>query len=93
MLPTLLVVLSALLQSASGAPGPPDPRAAIFVDRGCNECHAVSALGVRAKADVAPDLAFAYADVVNRYGVGLHYFLFNPTGIMRMIPPAFELEF
>lgn len=63
----------------------PDPRSAIFVARGCSECHGVWALGVKAKSDVGPDLTFAYIDVVNRYGESLEAFLDRPVGIMRLM--------
>jgi len=71
----------------SQTPGAPqvDPRAAIFVQRGCNACHGVWALGVKAKSDVAPDLTFAYVDVVNRYGMSLEAFLHDPSGVMRLM--------
>ncbi len=62
-----------------------DPRATIFVARGCSQCHGVWALGVKAKSDVGPDLTFAYVDVVNRYGTSLEAFLYNPTGVMRLM--------
>ena len=62
-----------------------DPRAAIFVQRGCSECHGVWALGVKPKSDVGPDLTFAYVDVVNRYGMSLEAFLYNPSGVMRLM--------
>jgi mono/diheme cytochrome c family protein len=62
-----------------------DPRGVIFVQRGCNACHAIAALGVRARADVGPDLTFAYADVEVRYGTNLETFLYNPTGVMEMV--------
>ena len=62
-----------------------DPRAAIFAQRGCNACHGVWALGVKAKSDVAPDLTFAYVDVVNRYGMSLEAFLHDPSGVMRLM--------
>jgi len=65
-----------------------DPRAAIFVTRGCAECHAIAALGVKATSDVGPDLTFAYADVPNRYGVGLGWFLENPRGLMGFVLAA-----
>ena len=68
--------------------GAQDPRAAIFVTRGCAECHAIAALGVKATNDVGPDLTFAYADVVNRYGVGLAWFLENPRGLMGFVLAA-----
>lgn len=62
-----------------------DPRAAIFLQRGCSECHAISALQVRAAKDVGPDLTYAYGDVVNRYGVDLEAFLDHPSGVMRLM--------
>lgn len=62
-----------------------DPRAAIFLGRGCQECHAISALGVAAASDVGPDLSFAYADVVNRYAMNLQAFFDNPPGMMRLV--------
>ncbi len=65
-----------------------DPRAAIFVQRGCAECHAIGALGVKAATDVGPDLTFAYADVVNRYGLSLGWFLDNPRGLMGLVLTA-----
>ncbi len=62
-----------------------DPRADLFVRRGCSECHAISALRVKASSDVAPDLTFAYADVMNRYGINLESFLNDPRGVMRLM--------
>jgi len=62
-----------------------DPRAAIFIRRGCTECHAIAALGVAARADVGPDLTFAYADVLIRYDANLESFFYNPTGVMRLM--------
>lgn len=75
---------------APGAVGPDtaarrDPRAAIFIQRGCSECHAIAALGVKAATDVAPDLTFAYADVQNRYELNLASFLENPRGLMGFV--------
>jgi len=62
-----------------------DPRAELFVWRGCTSCHAISALGVQAAVDVGPDLTYAYVDVLHRYGVNLEYFLYNPVGVMELI--------
>ncbi|HYL55593.1 MAG TPA: hypothetical protein VEU73_08470 [Gemmatimonadales bacterium] len=62
-----------------------DPRGAIFVQRGCQECHAVAALGVKAATDVGPDLTFAYADVVNRYGLSLEAFFDAPPGLKGFV--------
>jgi mono/diheme cytochrome c family protein len=69
----------------TGGPSQADPRAAIFIQRGCSECHGIGALRVKAATDVGPDLTFAYADVVNRYDVSLESFLSNPTGVMRLM--------
>lgn len=62
-----------------------DPRAEIFIRRGCTECHAISGIHVKATHDVGPDLTLAYGDVVNRYGVSLEAFLYEPRGLMRMM--------
>lgn len=63
----------------------PDPRARLFVARGCADCHAIAHLKVKAKADVGPDLSSAYADVPFRYGVTLERFFDEPVGLMRMV--------
>jgi hypothetical protein len=65
--------------------GQRDPRAVIFVQRGCNACHGIWGIGLKPKADVGPDLTFAYVDVRNRYGMSLEAFLYNPSGVMRMM--------
>ena len=71
--------------------GPPDPRAVFFVERGCNRCHSIWALGVKSKADIAPDLTFAYADVVERFGVTLEVFFDDPGAVMHvMLAPHFN---
>jgi hypothetical protein len=62
-----------------------DPRAELFVWRGCTACHAISGLRVQASADVGPDLTYAYVDVVHRFGVNLEYFLYNPVGVMELM--------
>lgn len=69
--------------AAAGAPT--DPRAAIFVSKGCPQCHTISALGVKSLAEVGPDLTFAYTDVQNRFGIKLEEFLHNPTGTMQVV--------
>lgn len=79
----LLIGSGAVAQSPGGESL--DPRGKIFVERGCNACHAIWALGVKAKSDVAPDLTFAYVDVVNRFGMSLEAFLHNPSGVMRLM--------
>ena len=66
----------------------PNPRARLFVARGCSECHALEQLKVKAKTDVGPDLSSAYVDVTTRYGVTLQQFFVEPQGIMRVILAA-----
>jgi len=62
-----------------------DPRAYLFIQKGCPTCHSISALGVKSGTDVGPDLTYAYADVVNRFNEPLEQFLPNPTGTMQMV--------
>ncbi len=62
-----------------------DPRAALFLEKGCAQCHSISALGVKSPTDVGPDLTLAYADVQNRFGVKLEEFLPHPTGTMQLV--------
>lgn len=81
-------IVSLGLLSAGGAAAQVtrrDPRGDLFVWRVCTSCHAVSGLGVKASADVGPDLTYAYVDVVHRYGVNLEYFLYNPVGVMELM--------
>jgi hypothetical protein len=82
------IVLALLALGVAGARASAqahDPRAEIFIRRGCTECHAISAFHVKATHDVGPDLTLAYGDVVNRYGVSLEAFLYEPRGLMRMM--------
>ena len=81
----LLTASVGMAQNPTAEAAQGDPRAAIFAQRGCNACHGIWALGVKAKSDVAPDLTFAYVDVVNRYGMSLEAFLYNPSGVMRLM--------
>ncbi|MEO7986786.1 MAG: hypothetical protein ABI766_09660 [Gemmatimonadales bacterium] len=62
-----------------------DPRAAIFLEKGCPQCHTISALGIKSQTEVGPDLTFAYTDVQSRFNVKLEEFLHNPTGTMQMV--------
>jgi mono/diheme cytochrome c family protein len=71
--------------TAATASAPTDPRAAIFVTKGCPQCHSIAALGVKSPAEVGPDLALAYEDVQNRFGMELEQFLVNPTGTMQVV--------
>ena len=62
-----------------------DPRAALFLRKGCPNCHSISAVGIKSSVDAGPDLALAYEDVKSRFGVPLEQFLPNPTGTMQMV--------
>jgi hypothetical protein len=62
-----------------------DPRGAIFVAKGCPQCHSVSAFGVKSPNDVGPDLTGAYDDVQTRFGLKLDQFLAAPTGTMQVV--------
>ena len=62
-----------------------DPRAALFVEKGCPQCHSISALGVKSPAEIGPDLTFAYSDVKSRFNMELEEFLKNPTGTMQVV--------
>ena len=62
-----------------------DPRAALFMQKGCPQCQTISALGIKSVAEVGPDLTNAYTDVQSRFGIKLEQFLPNPTGTMQMV--------
>ena len=62
-----------------------DPRAALFLEKGCPQCHSISALGVKSATEVGPDLTLAYNDVKNRFNVSLEEFLPHPTGTMQVV--------
>jgi hypothetical protein len=64
---------------------PTDPRAALFVRKGCPQCHTISALGVKSPTEIGPDLTFAYSDVQSRFNMKLEEFLENPTGTMQVV--------
>lgn len=67
-------------QTASG-----DPRAAIFVQKGCPQCHSIAVMGIKSQTDAGPDLAGAYEDVQTRFGTKLEDFLAAPTGTMQVV--------
>lgn len=82
----MLVVAAIFAAHSLGAQQvPADPRASLFVRRGCADCHGIVALKVKAKTDAGPDLTFAYAEVPYRYGMTLERFLVEPPGIMRLV--------
>jgi hypothetical protein len=62
-----------------------DARRSIFLEKGCPQCHSISALGITSQAEVAPDLTGAYGDVQSRFGVKLEEFLDHPTGTMQVV--------
>jgi len=62
-----------------------DPRAALFLEKGCPQCHSIAALGVKSAAEVGPDLTLAYSDVKNRFNVSLEEFLPHPSGTMQVV--------
>ena len=64
---------------------PTDPRAALFVRKGCPQCHTISALGVKSLTELGPDLTYAYMDVQSRFNMKLEEFLKNPTGTMQVV--------
>lgn len=90
---TLLILLSALwaptlaaqARDSTAKDSVINPRARLFIARGCSECHGIEALRVKASRDVGPDLTTAYVDVPARYGVPLVAFFDEPAGIMRMV--------
>jgi len=62
-----------------------DPRATLFLEKGCPQCHSISALGVKSPNEIGPDLTSAYTDVQSRFGMKLEDFLVTPTGTMQMV--------
>ena len=62
-----------------------DPRAALFLEKGCGQCHSIAALGVKSPNEIGPDLTSAYTDVQSRFGMELEQFLPNPTGTMQLV--------
>jgi hypothetical protein len=65
-----------------------DPRAQIFLEKGCPQCHRISGLGIVAQIEAGPDLTIAYEDVRSRFNVPLDSFLANPTGTMQIVLSA-----
>jgi hypothetical protein len=62
-----------------------DPRAALFLRKGCPTCHSITGVGIKSSSEIGPDLTLAYTDVQDRFGVTLEEFLPNPTGTMQMV--------
>jgi mono/diheme cytochrome c family protein len=62
-----------------------DPRAQIFLGKGCPQCHQISALQVVSPTNVGPDLTTAVTDVRQRFNMALEDFLRSPTGTMQIV--------
>lgn len=56
-----------------------------FKQKGCTDCHSISAYRMWNIAAQGPDLSEAVADVPKRFGVPLEQFLRAPTGTMAMV--------
>ena len=76
---------SAPAAGQAAAPATSDPRGAIFLAKGCPQCHSISALGIKSPAEIGPDLTLAYEDVQSRFSMSLEQFLHNPTGTMQVV--------
>lgn len=83
--PPVMPTLPGMASSAPPTITGNDPRAYLFIRKGCPTCHSISALGVKSGTDVGPDLTYAYTDVVSRFDEPLEQFLPNPTGTMQMV--------
>lgn len=83
--PPVMPTLPGMASSAPPTITGNDPRAYLFIRKGCPTCHTISALGVKSGTEVGPDLTYAYSDVVNRFNEPLEQFLPNPTGTMQMV--------
>ena len=85
LLHALLLSCATLALGAASGQAQTDPRARLFIQRGCSDCHAIAALRLTALSDVAPDLTYAYGDVIRRYGMSLESFMSRPPGVMRLL--------
>ncbi len=56
-----------------------------FVKTGCFTCHSIEVFGVKAPAEIGPDLSTAVEDVQKRFGRTLDDFLREPTGTMAVV--------
>jgi hypothetical protein len=62
-----------------------DPRAQIFLQKGCPQCHTISAFRIKSPTEIGPNLTYAYTDVQSRFNVKLEEFLHHPTGTMQVV--------
>jgi cytochrome c2 len=79
---TLCAAALALGLAACGGGGD-DPQ--FFVQKGCVQCHSVSAFGLESPTKTGPDLSDAVEDVPRRFGKSVEQFLLSPTGTMQMV--------
>jgi cbb3-type cytochrome oxidase cytochrome c subunit len=56
-----------------------------FVQTGCFVCHSIQVFGVKAPAQIGPDLSNAVEDVQSRFGRTIDDFLASPTGTMSVV--------
>jgi cytochrome c551/c552 len=80
-----LALCAAALALGFAACGGNDLDPAFFTQKGCVQCHSVSAFGITSAAQIGPDLSEAVEDVPKRFGKSLEEFLNNPTGTMQMV--------
>ncbi len=56
-----------------------------FKQKGCTDCHSISAYRMWNLAAQGPDLSLAVEDVPKRFGRSLEEFLHAPSGTMAMV--------
>jgi len=56
-----------------------------FKQKGCTDCHSISAYRMWNLAAQGPDLSLAVEDVPKRFGRSLEDFLHSPSGTMAMV--------
>ncbi|OGT93059.1 MAG: hypothetical protein A2083_00855 [Gemmatimonadetes bacterium GWC2_71_9] len=62
-----------------------DPRAQIFLTKGCPQCHPITKLQIVSPTSTGPDLSVAFHDVRQRFSTSLDSFLASPTGTMQIV--------
>ena len=62
-----------------------DPRAQIFLTKGCPQCHPITKLQIVSPTSAGPDLSVAFHDVRQRFSTSLDSFLASPTGTMQIV--------
>ncbi|MBO9539903.1 hypothetical protein J7643_04830 [bacterium] len=79
---SLFLLASVALTPGIAQAAPVTPK--IFAEKGCIQCHSVSAYGLEGST-AGPDLSHAYSNVPKRVGVPLEQFMKQPTGTMEMV--------